>query len=201
MKLDEFDTAADTIETNPIAHLKRCAHNIINTRLRMVKLSEDQIERFGASALKELFDNAKASIERGSFNVDEHILAFDRALLERVRYEREKGELKPITAESELKDHQQLLRDRLYGAPELAAICHLMTNGERIVKIDWHSIETTAQVILRRDLPRANRPVSFRNGPQWRRQFISDAQVEEAIAAEESRNRPIKGQTISPWIE
>jgi PAS domain-containing protein len=201
MKESEFDIAADTIETNPIAHLKRCVHNCINTRLRMVKLSESQIERFAAAPLKKLFDDAKSSIERGSFNVDEHILAFDQALLERVRYERERGELKPITAESELKDHQQLLRDRLYGAPELDAIRYLLKPGERIVKVDWHSVETTAQVILRRDLPRACRPVSFRNGPEWRKQFVSDAQIQEAIQAEVDRNRPIRGQTISPWID
>jgi hypothetical protein len=200
MKLDEFDSAVDGIQIDPRPRIKACAHNLVAQELR--GLTDDQRERFAAPALKELFDNAKSAIERGNLgDIDKYILDFQFALRRRVQLERERGELRPVTPESETKDHHETLAARLYHAPECDAIRHLMQPGERIVKIDWHSIETDRQVILRRDLPRACRPVSFRNGPQWRRQFISDAQVEEAIAVEESRNRPIKAQQHSPWVE
>jgi hypothetical protein len=202
MRLDEFNSALDQIEIDPRARIKVCAGNLVNQELRRHGLTDDQCERFGAPALKELFDNAKTAIERGNFaDIDKHIVDFQFALRRRVQLERQTGELRPITAESETKDHREALAAKLYHAPECDAIRHLMQPGERILKVDWHSVETDRQVIQRRDLPRACRPISFRNGVEWRKQFVSDREIEEEIEREADRSRPIKGQTISPWID
>ena len=200
--IDDFENCVDTdIETNVLPRLKRGARNVLHARLGLIGLSEDQIKRFAAPPLRELFKSAKAIIERGSFDVDKSLIEFDQALLQRVQIERERGELRPVTAESEIKNHQRIIRDRLYRAFELDALHLLIKPGERIVKVDWWTIETDRQVIRRADLPKISRPISFRNGNEWRKNFVSDREVEEAISSEEKRKQPIRGQSASPWIE
>jgi hypothetical protein len=62
-----------------------------------------------------------------------------------MQYERERGELRPVTPQNEIKDYSQTLAAKLYRAMELDAIRMLMKNGERIVKVDWHVIEADSK--------------------------------------------------------
>jgi hypothetical protein len=200
MRFEEFLTSVGAIEIDPREKIKRCAANIIDQELRRHGLTDDQCERFAAPALQTLYDGAKRAIERGNYAaIDQLLISVELDLRQRVM--RERGELRPVSPENQIKDNLRALSDRLYRVMEIDAIRNLLRDGERIVQIGWHDIQTDRQVILRRDLPKVCRPVSFRNGNEWRRQFVSDSEIEEAIAAEQRRNQPIRMGTPSPWVE
>lgn len=200
MKRNEFIAGLDEIEIDPRPKLKRCVDSLIDVELRCHGLSDDQIERFSATPLQNLFANAKAAIKQGNFSeLDKHITDFDLAIRQRVMREREAGELRPVTPQNQIKDNLQTFTARHYKGMDLGSIRVLMQPGEKIVKIDWWDVETDRQVIRRADLPKVGRPLSWHDGNAWRKQFTSDAEVQAAIDAE--RGRPITAQRHTPWSD
>jgi hypothetical protein len=204
MNITEFDAAIDTIEIDPRLRLKAIVKNLFDSELGRQGLSSDQISRFASSALRELAASAKACIESGDYTaLDKHLSDFRMALRRVVGYEREHGSLKPITVASEIQRCSETLRRFLYLAHELTALEVKMKNGELIKSVTWGEIETSEQVIRRSEMPTITRPVTWRDGNTWRRQFVSDDRIAEAQAEEQRRQAPVANRFGQPskWIE
>ena len=199
MDISQYDAAIDALETDR-EKLKRLVRAILTSEMSPSHgVNEEQAERIAAPALKQSLGYARESITLALSKLPELQMELRRALTAA----REVGELRPLTAESQIDDNRRTLSAKLYKALELDAIRALLKPGERIIKIDWFQIETDRGQIMRRaDLPKVFRPITFRDGDSWRRGFVSASRVQEAIEAEnggDARHLPPTGP--SRWIE
>jgi hypothetical protein len=202
MNMEDFYTANETIERDPVKRLNARVEQICN-RILPDDLPADVRAAIEGSRLAALHTRAKDAIERGrEYLLEEVILPdFANELRDALNFERTNGALKVTTGADEIKrcsgrgDWERFV----WNGFETGTISRVLERGERIESVGFREIKTSKRTIVRRDeIFDRFRPIS-NSREHWLKQCTPESQIleRERMAAREATEsaRPFHQQS------